>query len=432
MPLIKLNIAKFLTVFYMIYIFLIIILIVIIYLIYRTNRNNVTTNATTNGIPNYQQQNNNNYDNSYNNSYGNDYENFGNIGTPYYDGLSDAQTGWDMSRNEQLLMPINSPINVRMPQQGKKKCKASKTSKKMPMNEIYNNEIKLNGGFIEGQFNDSYRDVMTAIIQMAPEMKSVFNLQVLPVTTTDYDPKKQMPSDIIKLIYQFIKQLNTLLETMPDSAEIISDYNNYLPLTSQQNNYIKNKGINEFYNSIGVNFNLYAETPPSSIVQFVKVISARREYTDEDTRYIVTFVVKKILKSVSDQMQITVYFIIKNQPTQFTNINTSTSPEGKQIQQVILEYVYTDGFWTNAYDTTLDCYGGTGKKESSSDVNDDNYYNFNALKTTGITNDALIIKETNKKLRERELARNNFTQNLAYPIYENDNLTLQTDSIYPH
>lgn len=352
-------------------------------------------------------------------------EKFGNIGTPYYDGLSDAQTGWDDSHNDQITLDADIYPSRRF--------KQKKNKKNTDMgNEIYNNNLTLNKVFTGDLYNDSYRDVMTAIVMMAPEMKSVFNLQILPVTTTVYDPTKQMPSDVTKLVYQYIKQLNALLEKMPDSVEIINDYNNYLPLTSSQYNYVKDKGIQQYYKDIGVNYNLYAETPPSSIVQLVKVLKAQREYTDEQTRYIVTFVVKKILKSVSDQMQITVYFIIKNNPAEFTNLSASVSRVNKPSQAVTLEYVYTDGFWTNAYNTELACFDGSGKKESSIDVQDDNYYSFDAMKTSGITDDGKIIKETNKKLRERELAKNNFTQNLAYPIYENDNLSLLTKSLYPH
>jgi hypothetical protein len=355
---------------------------------------------------------------------------FGNIGTPYYDGLSDAQTGWDENHNDTVT--LDASIFPRTNRKGRVGSGRRGKREVIKPNEIYDNNLKLNKVFDPSQYNDSYRDVMTAIVQMAPEMKSVFNLQILPVTTTVYDPEKQMPDDVVKLVYQYIKQLNALLLKMPDSVEIINDYNNYLPLTSMQYNYIKDKGIQQYYKDIGVNFNLYAETPPTSIVQFVRTLKAQREYTEEQTRYVVTFVVKKILKSVNDQMQITVYFVLKNNPAEFVNFGTYDSRINKPSQQVTLEYVYTDGFWTNAYNTELACFDGSGKKESSADVHDDNYYSFDALKQSGITDDSLIIKETNKKLRERELAKNNFTQNLAYPIYESEDLSLLTKSLYPH
>ena len=354
-----------------------------------------------------------------NNFKNNKNENFGNIGTPYYDGLSDAQIGWDTTANDELTLQGIIPT-MRPPKQN-----LPKLNKKFP---------KLNKNFMPSQFNNNYRDVMTGIVMMSPDMKSIFNLEMLPVTTTDYDVYKSMPPEIVKLVYEFIKKLNDILVKMPNSIEIINDYNNYLPLTSSQYNYVKDKGIQQYYKDIGVNYNLYAETPVSSTVQFIKVINARREFTEQMTRYIVTFVIKKNLKSVSDQMQITVYFVLKNQPTEFTNINTSFSSPEKQSQNVSLEYVYTDGFYTNDFDVNLDCYNNAGQKVSSTDASDDNYYSFDGLKTSGITDDSLIIKETNKKLRERELAQNNFAKNLAYPIYadKSSELKLETKSLYPH
>ena len=67
------------------------------------------------------------------------------------------------------------------------------------------NKIKLNKFFVSTQFNDSYRDVLTALNMVCPDQKIVFNLQTLPVTTTLYDPKVAPPLIVVKLVGGFVK-----------------------------------------------------------------------------------------------------------------------------------------------------------------------------------------------------------------------------------
>ena len=86
---------------------------------------------------------------------------------------------------------------------------------------------------------------------------------------------------------------------LPDNVEIINNYNNYLPLTSQASKYVQDKGINKFYKEIGVNYNLYADTPPNSPVELITISSMTREFTEAQTKYIVTMVIKKILKFIN-------------------------------------------------------------------------------------------------------------------------------------
>ena len=51
--------------------------------------------------------------------------------------------------------------------------KSSKSS-----NKLYIPCKKLNKFFVQSQFNDSYRDVLTAFNTLCPDQKTIFNLQV--------------------------------------------------------------------------------------------------------------------------------------------------------------------------------------------------------------------------------------------------------------
>ncbi len=405
-----------------------------------------------------------------------------NITNPFVDGLSQFQLGADVPDSSAILdgsdlppqKPYNpfNPANNLIPQTDNpnftyypdanlNKVKSAKTLNKInkisnQMNQIQNkskfeqdvntinqmrtksknsgpkNKIpckKLNKFFVQTQFSDSYRDVLTVFNNICPDQKLLFNLQSLPVVTTKYQLDRETPFVFIKLVTQFINQVNKEIKKLPESYEIVNNYNNYMPLTSQLKKYTENKGINKFYKDIGVDYNLYADTPPNAPVELIKIISATREYTDAETKYIITLVVKKILKSVSDQLRITVHFVTKNNPLEGYDLFNGKPPVEtiNSTQQVAIEYIFVDGYLTDDFNVDYDCVGGDNGCKKYSNIDWDNkYYSFDALGTNFMMSDYEIIKQFNKKNREHEIEMNNFNINVPYPIYENP-----SDAKYP-
>lgn len=313
-----------------------------------------------------------------------------------------------------ILNKINKISNQLVPTNTKSNAK-SNIKNKIPCK-------KLNKFFIQTQFSDSYRDVLTVFNNICPDQKILFNLQSLPVTTTKYQLNRDTPFVFIRLVTQFINQVNKEIAKLPESYEIVNNYNNYMPLTSQLKKYTENKGINKFYKDIGVDYNLYADTPPNAPIELIKIISATREYTDAETKYVITLVVKKILKSISDQLRITVNFVTKNNPLEGYDLFDGKPPTEtiNSTQQVAIEFIFVDGYYTDDFDVDYDCVGSdNGCKKTSSIDWDNKYYSFDALGTNFMMSDYEIIKEFNKKNREHEIEMNNFNVNVPYPIYEN-------------
>ena len=302
-----------------------------------------------------------------------------------------------------------------------------KNKNKLRKNNQVKNKIpckKLNKFFIQSQFSDSYRDVLTAFNYICPDQKILFNLQTLPVVTTKYQLNRDTPFVFIKLVTQFVNKVNKEIKSMPESYEIVNNFNNYMPLTAQLKKYTENKGINKFYKDIGVDYNLYADTPPNAPIELIKIIKASREYTDAETKYVITFVLKKILKSVNDQLQITVHFVTKNDPFEAYNLFDG-EPKSQTInstQEVAIEFVFVDGYFTNDFNVDYDCAGADNNCKNFSNIDgDDKYYSYDALGTDMLLSDYEIIKEFNKKNREHEIEMNNFNINVPYPVYENPN-----------
>ena len=278
---------------------------------------------------------------------------------------------------------------------------------------------KLNKFFVQSQFNDSYRDLLTAVNILCPDLKIIFNLQTLPVTTTIFEPSKRPPPIILRLVNDFMVQLNKTIKKLPDSYDAINDYNNYLPLTAQLSKYSQDRGINEFYKDIGVDYNLYADTPKNAPVELIRIMQMRREYTEAETKYVVTIVVKKKLPSVKDQLQLTINFVQRNDP--FLSENFFKNGQDDYIntkEKVAIEFIFVDGFYSNDFGEDYDCYANdpkNGKRIENSD-GDSGFYNFDALGTDQMISDREILTEFNKKMREHELEMNNFSLNVPYPI----------------
>jgi hypothetical protein len=345
-------------------------------------------------------------------------EKFINITNPFIGGLSQSQLGSSIPDESQILEKPIKPLlsyniidKVLYTKDNKNKKKSCKT---------------LNSYFINTQFNDSYRDIMTALNIISPNQKQLFNIQTLPVVTTLYDPNKEPPMEVFKLVVQFIKQLNIEIKKLPESQEIINDYNNYLPLTSQVNEYVKNKGVNQFYNEIGVDFNLYVDTPINAPVELIKILEMKQEGTEAETKYVVSFVIKKILKSVEEQMKITVHFILQNNPLEGENLFTKVE-NTSFTRSVAVEYVFIDGYFTNKFDVNFECYGKDNDKANTPYSDFGNYYNFTDLGKNSMMSNHQVITELNKKYREHELEMNNMNVNIPYPIYQNPEFSPKPD-----
>lgn len=335
-----------------------------------------------------------------------------NVTNPFANGLSQFQLG--------TKIPDTSQIMIQKP-------------KELLYHNIINNVLdgngnikksdinckKLNSYFINSKFSNNYRDVMTALHNISPNQRQLFNLQTLPVTTTIFDPAKEPPLEIMKMVVNFITQLNGEIQKLPESQEIINDYNNYLPMTSQMNKFVKNRGINAFYNeAVETDFSLYPDIPINSPVELIKILSVERQFTESETKYIVSFVIEKIIKSVTEQMKITTHFIIQNDPSQGENLfNNVVIVNPKRV--VVVEYIFIDGFFSDKFNKDFECYGNDNADKKNTLCDTGNFYSFDDLNKNSMMTDHAIIQTLNKKNREHMLEMMNFNVNVPYPIYDN-------------
>jgi hypothetical protein len=268
----------------------------------------------------------------------------------------------------------------------------------------------LNIHFINNSYNDQYRDILTAINILSPEQKPIFNLQQLPVQSSNFDLHK-LPNIVSFLINKFIINLNKIISNLPHSNDVINNYNNFLP---NHNVDISNKGINKFYKDIGVDYNLYPNTPINSTISLIQILNVSTEKTQAEIKFITSFVVKKNLPSISDQMKLTVHFVSKLDPFEADNLFNNKSNHEFSKQFIAIEYVFVDGFFSNLN------INNSVESHNLNDNSNSDFYDFNSLKTSNLTSQLDIQKEFNKKIKEHQQENDNRTKNILYPIFENN------------
>jgi hypothetical protein len=141
----------------------------------------------------------------------------------------------------------------------------------------------------------------------------------------------------------------------------------------------------------------------------------KQEYTEAETKYIVSIVLQKIVKTVTDQIKITIHFVMKNDPLAgeglFGNIDNVN-----ESKKVAIEFIFIDGYFTNDYNVDYQSYENNNGKKISMTDGDDNFYSFDDLGKNSMMSDGQIISQFNKKLREHELEMVNFSKNIPYPV----------------
>jgi hypothetical protein len=85
-------------------------------------------------------------------------------------------------------------------------------------------------------------------------------------------------------------------------------------------------------------------------------------------------------------------------------------------KKVAIEFVFTDGYYTNDYNVDYESYENNNGKKLSMTDGDDNFYSFDELGKNSMMSDSQIISQFNKKLREHELEMVNFSKNIPYPV----------------
>lgn len=273
-------------------------------------------------------------------------------------------------------------------------------------NEQYNN-IKLKPNFVEMQFHNDYRDVITAFNDIAPDQKQIFNIQNAPTRLTN--PPHREVNQIVK---DFINLVNK------DIQYNISDYRGSNTGWDEKMPNLKEKsGWEKMREELGLPVSLYADPAKRAPIQLIKIDYVEKYVTEYETEYIIILVVQKV--NVDDQMIIRISFVrenydidterqfFKDLPIDYTSNakanNGKVNNKNKDLEMVI-EEIFIVGFLSNE--------GMSDDSNNPTNYDKLNFYDFKGLEGSDMVDQKVILKELIEKKKQRDKEMMAFTASL--------------------
>lgn len=239
-------------------------------------------------------------------------------------------------------------------------------------NKIIEKKMR-NPHFIDLKYHTEYTDVLTAINDMAPNQKRVFNLMCMPVTELKINKR-----EVNKLISDFIKEFNIFLNKLPDHRIASTGWDEKLFDPK-----IKS-GWDKFRHNLGLPDSLYDTNYDNSknvyLIDYfdVKKVGILNNLVLDEIRYTMKIILQKY--NVVDQIVLSLSLV-----------------GSKNNSQIIIEEFSVIGFLT-----TETLYNGL------------NYSSFGNIDDGNFVRDSDIINELLRKDRERiknSIIRSSMTDN---------------------
>jgi len=212
-----------------------------------------------------------------------------------------------------------------------------------PHNDVNNNNNnnhnnnKLNINFINSQFHNDYRDVITVFNNLVPSNKQVFNIENIPLDYSEPDM-----NEIKGIVRSFIARVNNSLENL-SSIERNPSTGWDEPLVDKS---IKS-GWEKHYEKLGVPTSLYRDPIGIQKVKTVAVKRIQKYEINNEAKYSCIIVLQKL--SARDQLVIKVSFVIDK--SVLSNENGYLEKDEIDLP-VVIEEIFIEGFLSNeGYDT---------------------------------------------------------------------------------
>jgi len=274
----------------------------------------------------------------------------------------------------------------------------------------YDNTIKkdkLNPNFLNIQFHNDYRDVMTALNNIMPDKKQFFNLANQPIIFS-----KPETDEIKNIVKDFVEVLNDNIKNdVPSFRNPNSGWDEAITDPTVQS------GWEKVRRSLGLAPSLYDEPATKQPVKLIKITSVMKYETEDEIRYICDIILQK--KHVDDQMILRCSFVQDKRPLKDENNFFVTKTVA---MRVVIEELSILGFLSKE--------GTDGRLLYDQDK--ELYYNVNLMENNNLTDprDIMRVLDENYKQRNREMNQltamldeegQNFHRTLP-KLYEFDNI----------
>jgi hypothetical protein len=247
--------------------------------------------------------------------------------------------------------------------------------------------------FVEMQFHNDYKDVITAFDIICESGRPVFNRSSEPVKFTPLEPSQGG-----QMIDVFMTQLNTIMkDKIKDIVSMENGWNNI------QENPSVESGWDKQMKKLGVPSNIYDKGTRKAVIRLIKVDKVDMFETDSQIKYDIYCIIQK--DGSYDQMVIKVGFVMdKSDMNEDRNFFTDDKTVDLNVH---VETVFVIGFMTGH------SYGSQNKN-----VRQD-FYTFENIEKDGMMNDEEVIKQLKKKYLDYQIESNGLTIQMS-PVSGNN------------
>lgn len=236
----------------------------------------------------------------------------------------------------------------------------------------------LKSNFVDIQFHNDYRDVISALNNIVPEKGQKFNIANIPLkySEPDTDEVKKLVKDFINLLNQNIKHLIPLNRNKNTGwDEPICD------LTVKS-------GWDKVQEGLGLQSSLWDPPASKSTIKFIALNNLQKYETDDEIKFLVDVIIQKL--NVEDQMIIKISLI--QDKREITDENNFFCKKNLEMK-VIIEEISIVGYLSEE------------GPESSLIAGEDNdkFYDFNNMEKNNLVNPKhleTILKDKNDKRNE--------------------------------
>jgi len=234
----------------------------------------------------------------------------------------------------------------------------------------------LNNNFLNIQFHNDYRDVITAINNLVPEKRQRFNLANIPIVYSEPESV-----EVKKLIKDFIIILNENLKSeVPILRNPSSGWDEAIPDPRIES------GWDKVQKSLGLPNSIYENSAKNDLVKLIGINYVQKYETEDEIKYVIELVIQKI--NITDQMIIKSSFV---QDKRLLNDENNFFVNSKIEMRIIIEDVFIVGYLSNK--------GPDSKQQYDSDK--EKFYDYNTLEHNNMTSPKYIQKILMDKYKQR-------------------------------
>jgi hypothetical protein len=252
---------------------------------------------------------------------------------------------------------------------------ASYFSNDMVSNHSLNSSLnivkkKVNPNFIDIQFHNDYRDVFTALKNIVPDKKQLFNISNIPL---DYSEPEV--SEVRLLLKDFIAVLN---ENLQSEVPLFRNANSGWDEAVVDPNV--ESGWDKAQKALGLPPSIYEKPAKNSLVDIIKVNKIQKYETEDEIRYVIEFVIQK--RNVDDQMIIKGSYVQDKRPL---NDENNFFINAKVDMKVLIEDLFIVGYLSNE--------GLKSKQQQlDQDVGKQIFYDYNKMEKNNMTDPKYVQK----------------------------------------